>query len=83
MIALKEFAVFQSLRVHNLEVKPKSVSATYEIIHKDGTVVNNTFFYTYNDSIFSKKNEEDLNLASMMLSQVAINHGLFCEELIF
>ena len=83
MIALKEFAVFQSLRVHNLEVKPKSVSVTYEITHKDGTVVNNTFFYTYNDSIFSKKNEEDLNLASMMLSQVAMNYGLFCEELIF
>lgn len=83
MITLKDFAVLKSLRVHKLEVKPKRVSATYEIVHKDGSTATNVLFYTYNSAIFDKKTVEDINLASMMVAQVAMNYGLFCDELIF
>lgn len=83
MTVLKDFVTLQALRVYNIEVQPKRVSATYEILHKDGTVATNVLFYTYNHALFSKKKKEDLNLASMMVAQVAINYGLFCEELIF
>jgi hypothetical protein len=83
MIQLKDFVVIKSLKVHKLEVKSKRVSATYEIIHKDGSTATNVLFYTYGTSLFSKKNPKDLNLASMMVAQVAMNYGLFCEQLIF
>lgn len=83
MIQLKDFVVLKSLRVHQVEIKPKRVSAVYEVIHPDGSKASNVLFYTYNHSIFNKKNTKDLNLASMMLAQVAFNYGLFCEELIF
>lgn len=83
MITLKDFMVLKSLRVHKLEVKPKRVSATYEIVHKDGSTATNVLFYTYNTAIFNKNKREDLNLASMMVAQVAMNYGLFCNELIF
>jgi hypothetical protein len=83
VIKLQDFTVLKSLRVHKLEVKPKRVSATYELIFKDGSKAANVLFYTYNDPLFDKKEIQDRNLASMMVAQVAMNYGLFCEELIF
>lgn len=83
MTKLRDFVVLKSLKIHQLEVKPKRVSATYEVTHLDGSVSNNVLFYTYNTALFNKSSVEDLNLASMMVAQVAINYGLFCEELIF
>ena len=83
MIELRDFVVFKSLRVFNIDIKPKRVKATYELIHNDGSVASNVLFYTYNLPLFNKKSTEDLNLASMMLAQVAMNYGLFCKELIF
>ena len=83
MIRLTDFVVLKSLRVHKLEVKPRRVSATYEIVHRDGSTATNVLFYTYNSPVFNKKQPEDLNLASMMVAQVAMNYGLFCDELIF
>ncbi|MEQ8707171.1 MAG: hypothetical protein RIC19_24780 [Phaeodactylibacter sp.] len=83
MKQLKDFVVLKSLRVHKLEVKPGRVSATYEILHRDGSTATNVLFYTYNRSTFDKKRKKDLNLASMMVAQVALNYGLFCQELIF
>ena len=83
MIELKDFVVLKSLRIHQLEIKPKRVSATYEIVHQDGSIATKVLFYTYNHALFNKKNREDVNLASMMVAQVALNYGLFCEALIF
>lgn len=83
MIQLEDFVVLKSLRVCQLEIKPKRVSAVYELVHHDGRVVTNTLFYTYNTALFNKKALADQNLASMMVAQVAMNYGLFCERLLF
>ncbi len=83
MIALKDFVVLRTLRVTDVVVKPRRVSATYEIVHRDGRVATNVLFYTYNEKLFDRNNPRDINLASMMVAQVAMNYGLFCEELIF
>jgi hypothetical protein len=53
------------------------------VVHLDGSTATNVLFYTYSSSLFNKTKAEDLNLASMMVAQVAMNYGLFCEELIF
>ncbi len=39
--------------------------------------------YSYEHPYFSKKNPADVNLASMMLAQVALNYGLFFETIEF
>jgi hypothetical protein len=83
MIALEDFVVLRSLRIHKPIITPRRVQAVYEIIDLDGNTFTNTLFYTYNDKLFNKKDLADQNLASMMVAQVAMNYGLFCRELIF
>lgn len=83
MITIKDFVVLKSLRVCDIEVTPQRVSAKYEIVHPNGNVVAKKLYYTYSSPLFDKRNIEDLNLASMMVAQVAMNYGLFCSELIF
>ncbi len=83
MTDIKDFVVLKRLKVHRLEIKPKRVSAIYELTLQDGSVASNILYYTYNAPLFDKKNAEDLNLGSMMVAQVAMNYGLFCEELVF
>ena len=82
MKELEDFVVLKSLRIHRLEIKPKRVSATYEITRQDGSTAATLLFYTYNHGLFDAKNPADRNLAAMMVAQVALNYGLFCETLI-
>ena len=39
--------------------------------------------YSFEEDVFDPASATDRNLASMMLSQVALNYGLFCREIIF
>ncbi|SDB36350.1 hypothetical protein SAMN03097699_0913 [Flavobacteriaceae bacterium MAR_2010_188] len=81
MSDIKSLVVFPKLMVHNLKVEPKRVKATYTIIKEDGSAVENELIYSYNQVYFNKKNWEDVNLASMMVAQVALNYGLFFEKI--
>jgi creatinine amidohydrolase/Fe(II)-dependent formamide hydrolase-like protein/7-cyano-7-deazaguanine synthase in queuosine biosynthesis len=73
---------FKRLRVCNIEVESARVKARYELSPKSGGVIWNDLMYSYSEKLFDQS-PSSLNLASMMLSQVAINYGLFCEEIIF
>lgn len=75
--------VFQKLLVRELIVEPKRVKATYTIVKKDGETVENQLIYSYDKPYFNKKQAEDVNLASLMVAQVALNYGLFFEEIVF
>ncbi len=63
-------------------VEPNRVKARYELSLKSGGVVHNELIYSYSEKVFDQT-ASSLNLASMMVSQVAINYGLFCKEIIF
>ncbi|MEZ2414624.1 hypothetical protein ACA086_06625 [Muriicola sp. E247] len=80
---INDLVVFQKLLVHEVTVEPKRVKATYTVIHKDGSSVSNQLIYTYNSIYFDKTRARDVNMASMMLAQVALNYGLFCQEIVF
>lgn len=82
-IKLSNFIVFDYLKVHEIVVEPKRMKATYTLGKKDGETVSNTLIYAYTEKVFDPKNWEDRNLASTMAAQVALNYGLFCEEIIF
>lgn len=83
MIKIRSLVVFQTLRIDNLIVEPKRVKASYTLIKKDGSKVQNELIYSYNDTYLNAKSAADVNLASMMVAQVALNYGLFFENIVF
>jgi predicted PP-loop superfamily ATPase len=83
MITLDTFKVLQKLSIKNVKVEPKKVKASYCVEKFNGETVSFELIYSYERVYFSKKNPEDVNLASMMLAQVALNYGLFFEEIEF
>ncbi len=83
MTNIRSLVVFRQLLVHELIIEPKRVKATYTLVGKDGSTVSNHLIYSYNTAFFNKKELRDVNLASMMVAQVALNYGLFFEEIVF
>jgi creatinine amidohydrolase/Fe(II)-dependent formamide hydrolase-like protein/7-cyano-7-deazaguanine synthase in queuosine biosynthesis len=79
---IRSLVFFDSLRVCEIVLEPKRVKARYEITLKSGGVVHNELIYSYSEKVFDQK-PSSFNLASMMVSQVALNYGLFFKEIIF
>jgi creatinine amidohydrolase/Fe(II)-dependent formamide hydrolase-like protein/7-cyano-7-deazaguanine synthase in queuosine biosynthesis len=79
---IRTLVFFQRLRVWDIEVEPARVKARYELTLKSGEVVDTELIYSYSEKVFDHS-AAAMNLASMMVSQVAINYGLFCKEIIF
>ncbi|WP_020529395.1 creatininase family protein [Flexithrix dorotheae] len=75
--------VFKHLKVGPLLIEKKRVKAPYEVLKKDGSIETNELIYAYEEDVFDPKKSESVNLASVIAAQVAINYGLFCEEIIF
>ncbi|WP_217349970.1 hypothetical protein [Muriicola soli] len=83
MKGISDLVVFRQLLVHELTIEPKRVKATYTVVQKNGSSAVNQLIYSYDSTYFDKSKGRDVNLASMMLAQVALNYGLFCEEIVF
>jgi len=83
MISLKSFVVLKKLLVGNIRVESKKVRAEYSVEHFSGETDSCELIYSYDSAYFDPKSGADVNLASMMLAQVALNYGLFCETLEF
>ena len=73
---------FNTLRVCNIVVEPCRVKARYELSLISGGKVHNELIYSYSESVF-ENSPAAWNLASMIVSQVAINYGLFCKKIVF
>jgi len=83
MLNLRAFCVFKTLKVGPIILETKRVRAPYLITKSDNSVVTNELIYSYSEKVFDSENYESTNLASMMVAQVAINYGLFFEEIVF
>ena len=83
MITLNSFRMLKKLSVKHLRVEPKKVKASYIVEKISGETTSYDLIYSYEKAYFNKKSYEDINLASMMLAQVALNYGLFCETISF
>jgi len=81
MTEIRSLVVFPSLKVHQIRVEPRRVRATYTVTKPSGESASNELIYSYDQPYFDPDDPEDLNLASMMLAQVALNYGLFCERI--
>lgn len=80
---LKDFVVFKRLVVGPVEIREKKVTAPYQLENDQGEVKRNSLTYLYDEPVFDPLDPSSWNLASMIVSQVAINYGLFCEEIFF
>lgn len=78
MITLDDYVVIEKLSVGEIRVEPKKVKATYRVEHLDGSRSSYELIYSYNSPCFDTGRGADINLASMMVVQVALNYGLFC-----
>lgn len=82
-IGLRDFVTFRQLKAGPVVLEAKRVKVPYTLTMHDGSTVSNELIYTYSEKVFDKNRQEDVNLASMMGVQVAMNYGLFCEEMVF
>ncbi|MEZ5024885.1 MAG: hypothetical protein R2728_16810 [Chitinophagales bacterium] len=73
----------KKLSVQNIQIEPKKVKATYCVEKLSGEIDTIELIYSYDVAYFNKKVASDVNLASMMLAQVALNYGLFFETIEF
>ncbi len=83
MITLESFRVLKKLSIKNIHIEPKKVKAAYVVEKQSGETTSFELIYSYEHPYFSKNKPADVNLASMMLAQVALNYGLFFETIEF
>lgn len=81
MITLESFITLKKLTIKNIHIEPKKVKASYCVENYAGEIDSTEMIYSYEHAYFDKKNPHDVNLACMMLSQVALNYGLFFETI--
>lgn len=83
MITLESFKLLKKLSVKNIIVEAKKIKASYCVENLSGNTFSTELIYSYDKSYFNPKNAVDINLASIMLAQVALNYGLFFETIEF
>ncbi len=81
MISLDDFLVLKKLCVKDIQIKPDQVKARYVVENLSGEIQSCELIYSYEHPFFDRKDASDVNLASMMLAQVALNYGLFFETI--
>jgi hypothetical protein len=74
--------VFRRLQVGPVRVEPQRVVATYELTTDSG-VSSIDFAYRYDQAVFDPTDPTARNLGSMITAQLALNYGLFTDEIRF
>ncbi|MFW5820253.1 MAG: creatininase family protein [Bacteroidota bacterium] len=80
---LIDFICFEKLIISSPEIERKKISAEYVLHLPDGRVEKNMFVYSYESDVFNPDSIIDINLASVVLAQIALNYGLFSKEIEF
>ena len=79
---LAALRAFDRLVVGPVQLEPQRLVMPYEV-HQGGELHRTELIYRYETAVFDPEAPSDRNLASMIGAQVAINYGLFCDELVF
>jgi creatinine amidohydrolase/Fe(II)-dependent formamide hydrolase-like protein len=75
---LSRLVVIDRLDVGPVKVEGDRIAASYRVGEDSFELA-----YKYEEPVFDQKDPEAMNLASMILAQVALNYGLFCREIVF
>jgi creatinine amidohydrolase/Fe(II)-dependent formamide hydrolase-like protein len=80
--SLENLIVINKLKIGPVRLEKKRLIAPYRLYY--GNKVDKiNFICKYEESVFQPDNPVDQNLASMIAAQVAMNYGLFCQEICF
>ncbi len=79
---LKVLEVIDRLEVGPVKAERKRLIAPYRV-YRDGISDEFNLIYSFEERVFDPKTPGSLNLVDMIASQVAINYGLFCREILF
>ena len=74
--------VFRRLEVGPVRIEPQRVVATYTLTTDSG-VSSIDFVYRYEQAVFDPDDPTARNLGSMITAQLALNYGLFADEIRF
>jgi creatinine amidohydrolase/Fe(II)-dependent formamide hydrolase-like protein/7-cyano-7-deazaguanine synthase in queuosine biosynthesis len=77
----KSLGVIDRLEVGPAHLERKRIKAAYHVT-QNGKTDTTELIYRFEEDVFKPDEPESLNLASMISVQVALNYGLFCNEII-
>ncbi len=80
---LSNFICFEKLEISTPRIEKKKISSSYVLYKSNGMNEKNDLIYSYENEVFDPDSISDKNLASIILSQLALNYGLFCKEIVF
>jgi creatinine amidohydrolase/Fe(II)-dependent formamide hydrolase-like protein/7-cyano-7-deazaguanine synthase in queuosine biosynthesis len=79
---LAPLGVITRLEVGPVRLERRRLVAPYRVTTARGSAETDVA-YTYEEDVFDPASPADLDLAQLIGSQVALNYGLFCEEIVF
>jgi len=74
--------VIRRLEVGPVRLGPNRVTAPYMVSH-NGKTDTMELAYRFEENVFVPDDGHAINLAGMVCAQVALNYGLFCDEIVF
>jgi len=74
--------VLERLEVGPVRVQANRLTAPYVVV-RNGTEERAELAYRWEEDVFSPDDAASRNLAAMVAAQVALNYGLFCNEIVF
>ena len=78
---LDPLGVIDRLEVGPVRLEKRRLIAPYRVT-RGGATDTLELIYRYEEAVFTPDDEGSLNLASLVAAQVALNYGLFCDELV-
>jgi len=79
---LSQLKVIDRLEIGPVGLEAKRLVAPYTVI-RNGKTDSIDLIYRYEEPVFDPADPGAQNLADMIAAQVALNYGLFCEEIVF
>nr|MEE4267403.1 creatininase family protein [Candidatus Krumholzibacteria bacterium] len=74
--------VWDRLEIGPPRIEAKRIRAAYTVV-RDGQTESIDLTYSWEEEVFDPALPQDVNLAGMILAQLALNYGLFCREMVF
>ena len=74
--------IIQRLEVGPVQIEANRITTPYKVM-ADGKEDATELAYRYEEDVFDVADPVSRNLAAMITAQVALNYGLFCEEIVF
>ena len=79
---LSNFRAFDRLEVGPVRLEPRRLTAPYTVVRK-GRSESTELIFRYDEDVFEPGEPASANLAAMVVAQVALNYGLFCDRIVF